>query len=62
ILLTIALPAWIPLRESTPFLRTLTGFLFGFSTAWYGYPFIYEAMEETKRLMKYKMAVVEQTT
>jgi uncharacterized membrane protein len=61
-LLTIALPAWIPLRESTPFLRTLTGFLFGFSTAWYGYPFIYEAMEETKRLMKYKMAVVEQTT
>jgi uncharacterized membrane protein len=60
-LLTIALPAWIPLRESTPFLRTLTGFLFGFSTAWYGYPFIYEAMEDTKRLMKYKMAVADQT-
>ncbi len=60
-LLTIPLPAWIPIRESTPFLRSLTGFLFGFTTAWYGFPFIYEAMEETKRGMKYKMEVINQT-
>ncbi len=60
-LLTISLPAWIPIRESTPFLRTLTGFLFGFFTAWYGFPYIYESMEDTKRLMKYKTAVVTQT-
>jgi len=36
--------AWIlPFRESTPFLRTLTGFLFGFTTAWFGYPLIEES-------------------
>lgn len=50
---------WVPLRESTPFLRTLTGFLFGFMTAWFGYPLIEEAMADTRRVMTTKMAVVE---
>ncbi len=50
---------WIPYRESTPFLRTLTGFLFGFTTAWFGYPLIEEAMADTRRIMKTKMALVE---
>ena len=51
---------WLPYRESTPFLRTLTGFLFGFTTAWFGYPLIEEAMADTRRLMARKFAVVEQ--
>ena len=38
--------ALIPMRESTPFLRTFTGFLFGLGTAWMGYPVIDESMDE----------------
>jgi uncharacterized membrane protein len=45
-------------RESTPFLRTLTGFLFGFTTAWYGFPVIEEVMADTRRLLSKKFAVV----
>ena len=50
---------WIPYRESTPFLRTFTGFLFGFTTAWFGYPLIEDAMADTRRLMKTKITQVE---
>lgn len=32
--------SWFPTRESTPFLRALTGALFGFFTAWLGYPLV----------------------
>jgi len=28
-------PAWLPIRESTPLLRTVTGALFGFFSAWF---------------------------
>ncbi|MFC1997255.1 glutaredoxin family protein [Chloroflexota bacterium] len=52
---------WIPFRESSPFLRTLTGFLFGFTTAWFGFPLIEDAMADTRRLMKTKIAVIENT-
>ncbi|MFN2151892.1 MAG: glutaredoxin family protein [Anaerolineales bacterium] len=52
---------WLPYRESTPFLRTLTGFLFGFSTAWFGYPLIEDAMADTRRVMTLKMAKLKQT-
>ena len=45
-----------PLRESTPFLRTLTGFLFGFTTAWFGYPMVEQAMADTRKLMSAKRA------
>lgn len=45
------LPAWIPLRESTPLLRTVTGTLFGFTTAWYLFPLIEESMAETKTIL-----------
>ncbi|MDZ4160080.1 MAG: DUF2085 domain-containing protein [Anaerolineaceae bacterium] len=55
------LPDWLPLRESTPFLRTLTGGMFGWMTAWYVYPLIEEAMSETRRMITRKMAVVRQT-
>ena len=56
------LPAWLPIieRESTPFLRTLTGGMFGVSTAWYLYPLIEETMQETRRVLTRKKAVVEQ--
>jgi len=39
---------FLPLRESTPQLRSLTGFLFGFATAWFGYPIVEESMRETR--------------
>ncbi|HBX69581.1 MAG TPA: hypothetical protein DEH25_09430 [Chloroflexi bacterium] len=51
---------WLPYRESTPFLRTLTGFLFGFTTAWFGYPLVEEAMADTRRLMATKIAKIKQ--
>jgi uncharacterized membrane protein len=43
-------------RESTPFLRTLTGFLFGFTTAWFGYPLVEETMQEARKLLATKFA------
>jgi uncharacterized membrane protein/glutaredoxin len=46
----------IPLRESTPLLRTLTGFLFGFVTAWFGYPYVEESMQENRRFLEGKLS------
>jgi uncharacterized membrane protein len=46
-------------RESTPFLRTLTGGLFGFTTAWFGYPLVEETMEDTRNIMAKKIAAVK---
>jgi uncharacterized membrane protein len=45
-----------PYRESTPFLRTLTGFLFGFTTAWFGYPIVEESMADVRRYYSQKLA------
>lgn len=39
---------WISLRESTPFLRVLTGAMFGWFTAWFGIPSIDEIVNEKK--------------
>jgi len=44
----------LPYRESTPFLRTFTGFLFGFTTAWFAYPMVEETMADTRRIMAAK--------
>jgi uncharacterized membrane protein len=49
-----------PIRESTPLLRTITGFLFGFTTAWFGYPYIEDTMRETRLLMARKIAIAGQ--
>jgi uncharacterized membrane protein len=49
----------LPYRESTPFLRTLTGFLFGFTTAWFMFPLIEEAMSETKRSFSNRIATLK---
>ncbi|MCC6146493.1 MAG: DUF2085 domain-containing protein [Anaerolineaceae bacterium] len=53
------LPSWIVLRESTPFLRELTGGMFGFATAWYVYPILHETMMETRRALIQKMAALQ---
>jgi len=47
---------FIPYRESTPLLRTITGVLFGFTTAWFGYPVVEEAMADTRGIMAKKFA------
>jgi uncharacterized membrane protein/glutaredoxin len=44
-----------PYRESTPLLRTVTGFLFGFTTAWFGYPIVEESMADVRRYYDQKM-------
>jgi uncharacterized membrane protein/glutaredoxin len=46
-------------RESTPFLRVLTGLLFGLSTAWFAYPYIEESMAETRQFFIKKFAVAK---
>ncbi len=55
-----ALMQFLPYRESTPFLRTLTGFLFGFLTAWFGIPYIEESMKETRQIFIRKLAFINQ--
>jgi uncharacterized membrane protein len=46
---------FLPYRESSPFLRSLTGFLFGFSTAWFGYPMVEASMAESRKIMQRKL-------
>jgi len=46
----------IPLRESTPLLRIVTGFLFGFVTAWFGYPYVEESMIENRKFLDGKFS------
>ena len=50
---------YLPYRESTPFLRVLTGGLFGFMTAWFAYPNIEESMRETRQYFVKKFAVAK---
>jgi uncharacterized membrane protein len=47
----------LPFRESTPFLRLLTGFMFGFGTAWFGLPYVEESMRETRDLLDRKFSI-----
>jgi uncharacterized membrane protein len=51
-----ALAQALPYRESTPFLRVFTGALFGFTTAWFGIPYIEQSMSETRRVLTKKFA------
>ena len=51
--------ALLPYRESTPYLRVLTGALFGLCTAWFAYPNIEEQMSETRQYYIKKSAVIE---
>jgi uncharacterized membrane protein len=49
-------------RESTPFLRVLTGALFGVTTAWFGYPMTEQAMADTRRIMASKLLRIKAGT
>ena len=49
-----------PARESTPFLRTATGLLFGAMNIWMAYPHVDQAMKETHTTTAAKIAVAEQ--
>ncbi len=53
------LAQYLPYRESTPFVRVLTGGLFGFATAWFAYPNIEESMQETRQFFIKKFAVAK---
>jgi len=46
----------IPMRESTPILRVITGGLFGFLTAWFAYPYVEESMTENRRFLDVKFS------
>lgn len=48
-----------PVRESTPFLRTFTGLLFGVMNVWLAYPYVEESMIETRALIAAKLARAE---
>ncbi len=58
--LIASLPDWLLIRESTPILRTITGGLFGLTTAWYLFPMIEQSMRETRALLARKKAVIPQ--
>jgi uncharacterized membrane protein len=58
--LASGMPAWVPIRESTPLLRVITGSLFGLTTAWYLFPLMEESMKETRTLLSTKMSIVKQ--
>jgi uncharacterized membrane protein len=51
-----------PHRESTPFLRTATGVLFGIMNVWMAFPYIEESMNETRILVASKLAAAEKQT
>jgi uncharacterized membrane protein len=53
--------AWIPLRESTPIFRVITGASFGLTTAWFGYPYLEESVLQNRREMALKHAISRQT-
>jgi len=51
---------WLPLRESTPLLRSMTGLFFGLATAWFGFPYLEESIQENRLEMELKYAIVNQ--
>lgn len=52
--------SWFPARESTPFLRTLTGGLFGVMNVWLAYPYVEETMAETRAIVAGKLKAARQ--
>lgn len=51
--------AWMPIRESTPLLRTITGFLFGFFSSWFVFPLMEESVATTRIALLRKVAIVQ---
>lgn len=54
------IPTWTLIRESTPVLRSLTGTLFGVTTAWFLFPMIEESMRETRSMLAGKRVIIPQ--
>lgn len=46
--------AWLPYRESSPALRTLTGALFGLANAWLAFPYLAQSFTEVRRDLEAK--------
>ncbi len=55
----IAFLSWLPMRESTPLLRSITGFLFGFLSGWYLFPILEQTISETKLVLDRKFMVAK---
>ncbi|NMB54924.1 MAG: DUF2085 domain-containing protein [Leptolinea sp.] len=58
--LASGLPAWLPVRESSPLLRVVTGVLFGGTTASYLFPLLEDSMKETRTLLGTKIMIASQ--
>lgn len=58
--LAISVPAWVPVRESEPLFRIITGLLFGITTAWFLFPYVAESMNETRAVLLRKIQYVQQ--
>lgn len=52
--------SWLPVHESTPFLRVVTGAMFGWFTAWFGIPTIEETTAEERVRLEAKAALERQ--
>jgi uncharacterized membrane protein len=55
-----ALP--LAMRESTPWLRSITGALFGMMNVWMAYPYVEQSMVETRLEIASKLAIAEEET
>jgi len=55
-----ALQSILPLRESTPFLRTFTGALFGLMLVWLAYPHVEMGMKGTEGDLKLKLSKLDE--
>lgn len=55
------MPEWLIMRESTPLLRSITGALFGITTAWYLFPLIEMSMRETREILFRKISMTRNT-
>ncbi len=53
--------SWLPVHESTPFLRVLTGAAFGWFTAWFGFPTVEESVRDERLRLEVKAAIERQT-
>lgn len=56
--LAASLPDWLPIRESTPLLRSITGGIFGWMTAWYLIPMLEETARDARQLYRRKQGVI----
>ncbi len=52
------MPVWFPVRESTPFLRVITGTLFGLTTAWFVFPMMEDNMRDTRKILTQKVNLI----